>query len=249
MYVGLGAEQNYSLMSYGRPAFAVLFDYDPEVVAAHFLHRAAFLNSPSIDDFINFYSNARLNESIRLIRSLYNNNPPLEKTLVAMMRDPHIRTGFLAKFRMMKAEFSGASGQFKETFLNDASHYQYLREMYQTGRIRISMGNLFNPDFIARLGNLGKALGQKIKNFYVSNAPDYQPDKFAALREAFHQMPNDERSLILITTHTGSGMRLLGGQWDPVGQDDWSYFTARIADLTKPAGCPFDPLGEKANAR
>lgn len=227
LYVGLGSDINYNLISHANAEYAVLFDYDPAVVATHLIHRAAFINSESIKEFIDFYDDTSVERSVGIIRNTYQDQPQIQDILTKMMQNPYTRSLFHTRFRMMEAQYEGKTSRYMDTFLNDESKFGHIRQMYLEDRIIISMGNLFDPDFIASIGELTRSLDTEIVGFYASNAPDYRPDDFQKIRGVLQNLPARARSKLLLASHVFAAMRG-GGDWTMVGQDSWAYMTTPL---------------------
>lgn len=230
-YLGLGAEQNYHLMAYSKPEFALLIDHDPAVVAMHAIHRVAFLHADSTDDFIAFYDDEHAEDSLNLLEREYSDDPNLSDFAMRIMKDHTTRTVQHGRFTIMKKTPEGHRYPFKDTFLSNEKDYQFVRDMFRTKRVMLSMGDLFSEDFVYSLGSLIKDLETHLENFYTSNAPDYQSDLFIDVLKRIQEFPIDDRSRLLLTTQTFNAIRRVGGSWNIAGKDTWSYLHMPICDL------------------
>lgn len=192
-YVGLGADQNYSLMAEAKTRWGWIIDYDPTVVRVHYIARAVLMSHESPQAFVNAYRLKSLSATQALVRESLQDNPDeLVPTLETLERYRGQLMYHYQKSLKKRRRFPTFG------WLSNPQHYRYVRTLFQQGRVQIRKGNLLTevamPDIAAR----ARELGAPIRIYYSSNADDQWPltDIYRANIEA---MPFDRMSVVLRT--------------------------------------------------
>ena len=212
-YVGVGADQNYTLSAKARSSHVWLMDYDPSVVRLHWIYRALILESPTRDDFIALWRNRR--QVPVLLAKHYAGSGRLAKLLWIYKRyrlflQPYHRW---SKNRRRKGTLT--------TWLSDPELYKRVRKMYQEGRITAVPGDLHGPNVLKGICASARRLGVKIRVVYLSNAESY-----LKLSKPFisnmNAVPWDEKTL-MVRTVRGPKYRMKSDRWhyniQPFGAD------------------------------
>ncbi len=213
-YVGVGADQNYTMMAVAQPTHVWLMDYDPWVTRLHFIYRAIFLVSPTALDFVKLW---RSRDKVRaLLRKHYADTP---KRLARMLWIYKRYRTFLRSYLgwSLKRKRSGVG----TTWLSNPEYYKRVRALWQQGRIQPLSGDLHGTQVLQGIGRAAKRLKIAIRIVYLSNAEMYLPysKQFIANMKA---MPWDEKSL-LVRTVRGKRYVMKSDKWhyniQPFGRD------------------------------
>ncbi len=218
-YVGVGTDQNFTLMAWARSRIGWMIDYDPVVVRVNLAHRAFILNSPNRRKYRRYWTRRHEKRSVRFLRKFYKKHPDREGIIEAFLYARlkvnfhyHIikKRRFGWNFHRMKVDPKRKNLRDKRDFnwMHQESTYQYIRKMFQTHRIRVMKGDLLLSTSIRGIGKAAKKMGIPIRLFYTSNAEEFwkYPKSF---RLNFLGLPMDKRSLILRTRFTSKyGNRL-----------------------------------------
>jgi len=205
-YVGVGSDQNYTLIAAGRPELAWIVDYDPVVVLLHRIHRAFILDSESPEGFLSLWREERRDEALALIRKAEKENPDLGA--IEGIYEKH-RKGLEAYFtKVISMKKKGTP----VTWLSDPEAYGYVRGMYAQGRIRPMVCNLLGEKALKGIGAAASELGITIRTVYLTNV-----EEFIAFNshfvESFASMPFDDKSVILRTMNSEWGYERADYKW------------------------------------
>ena len=208
-YVGVGADQAYSIVALARSQWAWLFDYDPAVVRLHYIIRAIVLAKDSPEAFVKAFDKDQASEPRALIeRSLGDNPAEREATLKTL---DAVRASVQPWYRTSLAP-NPKAGDWG--WLRHPEHYRYVRLLYQQSRIAIIKGNLLTDKAMPSIAKSARRLGVSVRLLYVSNADD-QWDVSSQYRANIAALPFDERSVVL---------RTILPRWRARSQDEpWDY--------------------------
>jgi hypothetical protein len=219
-HVGVGTDQNFTFIAWARSRMAWLMDYDPVVVRLNLAHRAFILHSKTRKTYTSrWYKGANERASIELLRRVYKKHPEREEIVEAYLHGRQtvsFHYHLIAKRRFgwdyhkMQAAPNKRDLQDLRDFswMHQEEHYQYIRKMFQTNRIRIMKGDLLLTKSLRGIAHASRRLGVPIRITYLSNAEEFwrYPKTF---RDNIRALPMDERSVILRTRFTSKyGPRL-----------------------------------------
>lgn len=201
-YVGVGIDQNYSLMALARSEWAWLFDYDPTITRLHHVLRAMILRSENIDAFVLRFSPQEKERSLKLLAAEYADS----KEKRAYREVFRVYRGALFKHYQRTRGARAYPGEYG--WLRFEEQYAYIRSMYQQGRIILRKGDMLARHCMQDIGAAARALGVPIRIYYPSNAPELWPFS-PQYKQNVRNLPFDAQTLVLQTT---SGMRRRFGQ-------------------------------------
>ncbi len=193
VWIGVGAEQNYTMAGWARPELLVLLDFDQVVVDLHHVYRAAFAYSPDSGAFLRFWHRRQRRESAGLLRSVLADRPQLRRRALAVFR--RYRRTVAVRLRGLRDAYQQAG---QPMFLTDPEQYAHLRALVHTGRMHPLRGDLTARGSMRRLGRVLARHGRTVRALYLSNAEQYfqyTPD----FRRNVAALPVDEWSLLLRT--------------------------------------------------
>jgi formylglycine-generating enzyme required for sulfatase activity len=216
-YVGIGADQSYSIIGAARSRWAWIFDYDPAVVRLHYMLRAAILSAETPQAFVESFSAARFKETSDLLvksfdDAVFPGSQPLEKSERKVTESTFKMARPALYEEYVKALKPHASGS---TFgwLRNPDYYRYVRLLYQQGRIVVLKGNLLTDVAMPSISKSARSLGVPVRIFYSSNADD-QWVLTPQYRSNVLGLPFDEKSVILRTIYPRNKPGLKVAPWD-----------------------------------
>ena len=201
-YVGVGIDQNYSLIALARSEWVWLFDYDPTITRLHYVLRAMILRSDSVDAFIARFSPEKKKESLALLDEEYRGH----KERRAFREVLRVYGRALYKHYQKARAPSEKAGEYG--WLRHDEQYAYIRTLYQQGRILLLKGDMLAHRCMRDIGQAARALGIPIRVYYPSNAPEVWPWKRQYKKNVIG-LPFDDKSVVVQTT---SGLNRRMGQ-------------------------------------
>lgn len=236
-YTGVGIDQNYTFIAHARSEWAWLFDYDPAVVHLHWILRAVILDSPDRKAFLAHYTPEAKESVLELLSKTYAGNPERAayRELYAISRASlakyyeHQVEGEVSIPDIVKAPTAEKDAPLRKAgvkvgeesadpsfgWLATEESYQYIRMMYQQGRIHILKGDMLAKNTMQGIGAAARAMGVTIRIYYPSNAPECWPFTEQYKKNVL-ALPFDDRSVVLQTL---SGIK--GGYAKQIGY--WHY--------------------------
>lgn len=197
-YVGVGSDQNFTLIAYARSSFVWLMDYDPVVVWTNMIHRAFILKSPTREDYLRMWHPKERNTSIRYLGTFYKKHPDRHQIVwVYKSWGGVLHYHFLRRHNRREA-WKKQNMVYNESWLALDSTYQYIRTLFQTDRIRVLKGDLLLHTTLIGIGKTSHALNLPIRVFYFSNAEQFWP-YIAQFRKNILGLKMDEKSVIART--------------------------------------------------
>lgn len=192
-YVGVGSDQNYSYAALARAELVWLIDYDPDVVALHFLNRAFTLASESVPEFIAHYRLRNAATSIQLIQETYADHPDLDHFV-------YVYNLYRKRLYEYYHHRSLPSDREVETeWLRNPELYAHIRLLWQTNRIWPVKGDL-TKHALSSIGDSARQLGVPVRIYYTSNAPQiWSGELIEDYKNGVLSLPMDERSIVLQT--------------------------------------------------
>jgi hypothetical protein len=215
-YVGIGADQSYSLAATAQSEWVWIFDYDPQVVLVHHVLHALVREAEGPAAFVALFEEANAPRARALIAAapLAAADREAALRLYAASR-PHL-LGHYAK------RLEGGVASFD--WLASRERYAHVRALVEQGRVLARKGNLLTDVALPAIARAARRLGVPIRLYYTSNAEDLWP-----LTERYRRnvlaLPFDERSLALRTVYPK--MRQRGGTLP------WEYHVHAVRDLRR----------------
>ncbi|TGL63376.1 LIC_10091 family lipoprotein [Leptospira sarikeiensis] len=199
-YMGVGTDQNLTLIAWAKSEFAYLFDFDPVTVSINRLHLHFIEISPTYSEFETLWDPKRKDAVLPIIEKRFSNDPEYQvilKSYQIALRKGAVpqRLGDLHKISKIYPEFT--------SFHNDPKDYEYLRNMILEGKIIAIDGNLLGDKTINSISEKAKELEVPIRILYTSNAEEYfrYPE---VMRKNFLNLYSDPKSIVVRTVTKGA---------------------------------------------
>jgi len=191
-YVGVGSDQNLTMIARCRAGFAWILDYDEVVVLLHAVHRAFILESPTPDEFVGRWHLDARESSMAVIEKHEAGNPRLGRIKKIFRK---YRKNLLAYFEIRRQQsFRGEP----VTWLSSEEDYAYVRDMYRAGRIRPMLGDLLAGAAVTGIGGAARSLGVTVRAIYMSNVEELVRWE-KPFKKSMMSLPLDERSVVMRT--------------------------------------------------
>jgi hypothetical protein len=168
VYIGLGTNQNYSLIPWARPDAIVFLDYDEVIVNVHRLNGVFLKSAKSPWDFLLRWSKKNRQKAIKLIRQEYSKDQALASALVKLL---NWRGLYMQYEYMLDRKRMAARGV--KMYLTDQGFYDTLKAYYVDGKVVYLRGNLLLKGAVEKLGKKLKENGAKVSVYFPSNAETY----------------------------------------------------------------------------
>lgn len=205
-YLGVGSDQNYTMLARCRASHAWIVDYDQVIPLVHRINRALILESPTSRQFVKRWKKRKEQASLEIIRTHEKDDPRLpqmEEIFVKYRQKLHEHFQRMAR-RKARGEPS--------TWLADEQDYQYIRGMFMADRIRPMLGNLLADRAVAGVGEACRQLDVPLRVIYLTNVEElvHYNDAF---RNSFRSLPVDEKSVVLRTLAYTNGYFIADHKW------------------------------------
>ena len=86
VFVGIGTNQNYTMLPWSKPDLAIMMDFDQMVVDVHRLYRVAFLNTDTPRAFLKLWTRRAAKRFKALLETSYGNDPETLKNVKRAFR-------------------------------------------------------------------------------------------------------------------------------------------------------------------
>lgn len=215
-YVGVGSDQNFTMMAVQRAEYAFLMDIDYRVVDLQRMHEILILAHDTPAALADAWHEKNAATSRATIEAALGDLD--EKARGRILRG--FATARETVYRHLQRVIARQRDGKATTWLSDPDNYAHVRAMYQTGRVRYMTGNLAGNRSLLTVAAACKALGENVQVLYMSNAEEYFkyiPDFIASIQA----LPTDPTSVVLRTIYSK--------KW--VHADLWAYQVQPIDDF------------------
>jgi len=202
-YVGLGVDQNYTLMGAARSERAWLIDINPQVQLVHQLNGLAFMYGENGTGFSSFFSPNNRKTVQAFLRSNYPHLAPLYQGYAKMMFE-EFRDGIIESRFEYKTRFGhGTIGESMPSFLHPkrAGDYAHVRQLFLEGKVHLLQGNIYADDVLKRVADSADEADESVGITYMSNALSerYGDVQCPVLLNGIKELPRNKDSVLLNT--------------------------------------------------
>jgi hypothetical protein len=194
-YVGVGSDQGYLFLGWGRFDVAWLVDYDPLVMDVHACYQAFFAEAATPEQFLELWSKPGQGAALAVLEARVDESKRARAVDVYRRWRGWIERRLLALAkRYRKLELP--------SFVSDADTYAFVREAVAAGRVRPMLVNLLEDGALDGIADAARDLGVPIRVLYLSNAEEYWDGFPAAYRANVGALGFDDRAVVLRTLLT-----------------------------------------------
>ncbi len=197
VFIGVGADQNYTMAGWARPELLVLMDFDQVIADLHSVYRLAFLEADTPAEFLDLWQRGNRKRFRELIKEAYASDR--RRRIAALQAFRLSRRAVFVRLTKLMESYSTAGRSF---FLTDPEQYAHIRTLYRTGRVLAVRGDLTARRTMHELGQVLADSGRTVRVLYLSNVEQYFPYS-RRFRRNIAALPIDEWSLVLRTRPVG----------------------------------------------
>jgi hypothetical protein len=216
-YVGVGSDQNYTLMGAARAEFAFLMDLDVRVTDVHRIYAVLIPKAENPEALREMFSEENERKTAEVLAAAWAEVDERErKRRLKRWRATRNRL----RVNMGRVHRRKVDKQRMPTWMNDLDIYNHVRTMFMQGRVRWMSGDLTGQHAMTTIADICGQVGVPVTVLYLSNAEEYFPYT-AQFRQNIQGLPIVEDSLVLRT------LRIYG--WGLA--DDWHYQIQALPDF------------------
>ena len=194
-YVGVGTDQNLTLIAWARSEYAYLMDFDPVVVGVNRIHLFFLEIAPDPETFRALWMTRRATAT-KLVRERFKDDPDYRTIMKAWDVATTTWKPVPSRFRRLR-KLERRFGL--KHFLNDERDFLYLKNLVAADRIIAVPGDLRGDTTLRGISRVARGLDVPVRVLYVSNAEDYFKEFGRGYRANILDLPVDRRSLIVRT--------------------------------------------------
>jgi hypothetical protein len=245
-YVGVGADQNYTLAAAAKSEFLWMIDHDPNVRDIHLLYGALIPAAANADEFLAFFEKAGKEKAHELITAAISDEKRRKRILDKFDKNYQSkkhRTYFKNQRNRKSPEGKPA------TWLADPDLYAHVRQLFVARRVHTVAADLAGTKAMKQIADAATKLGTTVRIVYVSNAESFFELTDQA-RDNYKGLPHDDKSLLIRTVMMGLP-KAKGSVWHYQTQvyvdyveklamkREYPSFKQMVSDLKGEAGKPF----------
>jgi hypothetical protein len=192
-YVGVGADQNYTVAAAAGAEVLWLLDLDVAVVHLHRLYAAAIARSATAEEFLQLFSGKQDEALQAAVAARYPQDRRLQQAAFQLYKDhgPIL-------YQRLRRTYRNRPGGAAATWLNDPALYAHIRTLVQKDRIVPRVGDLSGPSTLQQIGEAARKSGLQVRVIYLSNAESWFRYSQRLARN-LNALPLDDRGVVLRT--------------------------------------------------
>jgi hypothetical protein len=213
-YIGVGSDQNFTLMGRAQSEYAFLVDIDTRVVDLHAIYEVFIGACDTPAELVAKFEAGQGEASLAELDAALSDHPNHRRIVGGF------RSGRETVYRHLQRVIGREREGKPTSWLSDPEVYAHVKAMFATGRVRAMVGNLAGGASMKTAAAAAEALHTPVRVYYPSNAEEYfRYDK--NYRENIRALPVDGKSVIVRTIYRK--------EWEHA--DLWAYQVQPIADL------------------
>ncbi|KIG12576.1 putative lipoprotein [Enhygromyxa salina] len=225
IYVGVAADQNYTLIGVAKSEFVFLMDLDWRVTELHRVYEVLIEASEDPKTLLDRFDSDNEEASVALI----------QEALAGQLSEDELRKCVNSwrgaretVFRHLENVIVRDRDGENTSWLSNPDYYAHIRKLYLSDRVRMLVGDLTGPTTLATIGEAAKGLGLPVKVLYLSNAEEYY-DYTSQYQANIRGLQGADDSIVLRTIYSK----------DWVHADAlWNYQVQPLADYQARVGEP-----------
>ncbi len=216
-YVGVGSDQNFTIIAAARAELVFLLDIDQRVVDLHRIYGVLIPESPDPQALLARFAADQEEASVALLEAAFADLPEAERTRLRRAYRTSRETVRVHLGHVIRRTRGGAA----TGWLSNPEMYAHIRTLFQNGRVRMMGGDLTGTSTLQTFATAARELGVPVRVIYFSNAEEYfkYTPSFTANIQA---MVGDSKSVVLRT--------LYSKDWEHA-DNLWAYQVQPLADF------------------
>jgi hypothetical protein len=198
IYVGVAADQNYTLIGVAKSEFVFLMDLDWRVTELHRAYEVLIEASEDAKTLHQRFHEDNADASVELI----------EQGLRGKVDDAHLKQIVMSwrgaretVYRHLAKVIDRNEAGAATSWLSNPEYYAHIRKLYQSDRVRFLVGDLTGAQTLPTIATAAKGLGLPVTVVYLSNAEEYY-DYTTQYRQNIKALPTNENSIVLRTIYS-----------------------------------------------
>jgi hypothetical protein len=198
IYVGVAADQNYTLIGVAKSEFVFLMDLDWRVTELHRAYEVLIEASEDPQTLHQRFHEDNEDASVELI----------EKALTGKIPDEQLRQTLMSwrgaretVYRHLDKVITRTEDGEPTSWLSNPEYYAHIRKLYQNDRVRMLVGDLTGPTTLQTIAKAAEGLGLPVEVLYLSNAEEYY-DYTPQYRANIQGLPIVDDSVLLRTIYS-----------------------------------------------
>jgi hypothetical protein len=198
IYVGVAADQNYTLMAAMKCEFAFLMDLDWRVTELHRAYEVLIEASEDPKTLHERFLATNEESSVAIIEGALKNQLDAEQLRQVVISWRSAReTVYLHLENVIARDRNGVT----TSWLSNPDYYAHIRKLYQSDRVRMLVGDLTGPNTLQTIAKAAEGLGLPVTVLYLSNAEEYY-DYTTQYRSNIQALPSSDSSVVLRTIYS-----------------------------------------------
>lgn len=189
--LGVGTDQLYLIAGWSRPEVLVPLDFDGAIRDLHYVYGALLQMAANRQEFLALWD-ADAATAVEAALRQHLGEAQATRSLRAWERS-HARVSR----RFGRIELRAQAARVP-TFVTDDETYDFIRSLWQRGRVFPIRGDLTGDRAMLSVADAARAAGLSVRLMYFSNVEQYITYT-PAFRRNILEMPADERSIVLRT--------------------------------------------------
>jgi hypothetical protein len=215
-YIGVGADQNYTMAYLAGSELILLIDFDPRIPRLHRIYEVLVPESLTADDLVEHFSEGSAEATMVMLREALGDDPDAE--------------AIVEQFRTYRRPWHDYLGRVRRRaidhvpfgWLGDPAAYSWVQRMFREGRVVARAGDVTGETTLRGMGRALRELGMPAQVVYFSNAEQfftYSPSFVANIQS----LPASPASIVVRTTRHA---RLTNAE-----ADSWHYVVQDLTDF------------------
>ena len=211
-YMGVGADQNYTMAALAGSELLLLVDFDPRIPRLHKIYEVLVPASANGEELVSRFTDDAEEESMSLLRSKLGAGAETDAVVKQYRRFRSRWHIYLQRVRRLEHDGSPFG------WLADQEMYDSTRALFENGRIIARAGDVTGEQTVRSMGNVTKSLGLEVGVYYLSNAEQFFPYNESFI-ENIRSLPAGERSVVIRTARHARLPNARGGAWHYITHD------------------------------
>jgi len=197
IYVGVAADQNYTLIATAKSEYVFLMDLDWRITELHRAYEVLIEASEDPKTLHERFFSKNEASSVALIEAALQDqvSPEQLRQILISWRSAR-ETVYLHLQNVIARKQDGVT----TSWLSNPDYYAHIRKLYQNDRVRMLVGNLTGPNTLQTIAAAADELGLPVQVLYLSNAEEYY-DYTSQYRANIKALPTSEGSVVLRTIY------------------------------------------------
>jgi hypothetical protein len=225
-YLGVGADQNYTLAAVARSTVVWLVDIDGDVVDWHKIYAALIPQAPTPQALLSMLGGRR--------------DAEVQAALVGRWDSAEASRlwPLYLRYRLYLLHYLAGEATFKRhgmpvTWLSDPALYEYVRKLMIERRVVVRVGDLHGERTLLGIADAARSSGVVVRTVYLSNVEQWFHYS-VQFRRNLEALPRDAETVVLRT--------LARGELNFPEEDRWHFSVQTLDDFVARMEAPVKPV-------